>query len=146
MIDEDSKIAPRKPVVFISHATADTYVAKSMRKDIKTTGAESFLDAIDVEIGDEIGPRIQKGLDRCTELVVLLTPQSIHRRWVWIEIGAAWSQKKRVAGVVHGMTTAELLNEPDMPIVIKERNLTHLNNFSKYVGQLRARVKRSAGI
>lgn len=134
----------RKPVVFISHATADTYLAKSMRKDIRTTGADSFLDAVDIEVGDEIGPRIEKGIARCSELVVLLTPASIQRRWVWIEIGAAWGQKKRIAGVVHGMTIEELLDEPDLPPVISDRNISHLNDFGKYVTQLRARVKRSA--
>lgn len=134
----------KRHVVFISHATADTYIAKSMRRDVLATGADSFLDAIDVEIGDEIGTRIQKGLDRCTELAVLLTPASIQRRWIWIEIGAAWSQRKRIAGVVQGMTIEELLSEPDLPIVLEERNLTHLNDFPRYVSQLRARVKRSS--
>lgn len=115
-----------------------------MRQDVLSAGADSFLDAIDLEIGDQIGPRIQKGLDRCTELAVLLTPASIQRRWVWLEIGAAWIQRKRIAGVVHGMTMEELLSEPDLPIILEERNLTHLNDFPKYIGQLRARVKRSS--
>lgn len=134
----------KKPVVFISHATTDTYIAKSMRQDVRKTGADSFLDAIDVEIGDEISARIQKGLDRCTELVVLLTPASIQRRWIWLEIEAAWGQKKRIAGVAYGMTLDELLDEPDLPLVLRDRNLTHLNDFPKYVTQLRARVKRSS--
>ena len=138
-----TRAMPLLPVVFISHAAADDYVAKNMRDDVKGTGADAFLDAVDVEIGDEISSRIQKGLDRCTELVVLLTPDSIQRRWIWLEIGGAWAQGKRVVGVVQGMTLSELLDEPDMPVVLQERNLTHLNDFSKYIRQLRSRVNRS---
>jgi hypothetical protein len=133
------------PVVFISHSSLDDYIAKKMRDDVMRTGATAFLDAVDIEIGDEISDRIQKGLERCTELVVLLTPQSIQRRWIWMEIGGAWSQKKRVSGIVHGMTIGDLLKEPDMPGVVQERNLTLLNDFPDYVRQLKRRVDRTTG-
>jgi hypothetical protein len=133
------------PTVFVSHASADGYVARKLADDIRGTGATCFLDAVDVEAGDEIAGRIQDGLANCSELVVLLTPASKDRRWVWIEIGGAWVQGKRVVGVVEGTSVEALLAEPDLPIVIRQTSLVHINDVETYLRQLRARVERARG-
>lgn len=64
---------------------------------------------------------------------------------MWIEIGGAWVQGKRVVGVVEGITVEALLAEPDLPIVIRQTSLVHVNDIETYLRQLRARVERSRG-
>jgi hypothetical protein len=137
----DSSPDPLDITVFVSHAASDTYVARKLAADIEGTGARCFLDIVDVEAGDEIASRIQTGLSECSELVVLLTPASKDRRWVWIEIGGAWAQSKRVVGIVEGMSVADLLSEPDLPIMIRQTNLIHVNELDTYLQQLRGRTR-----
>jgi hypothetical protein len=136
-------ISGTRTFVFVSHAASDEYVARKLADDISGTGAESFVDAVDVQAGDEIATRIRDGLAKCSELVVLLTPASKDRRWVWMEIGGAWLHDKRVVGIVQGMTVADLLAEPDLPIVIRQTSLVDINEVEQYLRQLRARVRRA---
>jgi hypothetical protein len=131
-------------VVFISHAGTDQWIAEQIGRYVGETGAGYFLDVVDVEAGDDFDDRIRDGLARCTELVVLLTPSSRDRRWVWMEIGGAWAQGKRVVAVVYGMTVEEVVNDPDIPIPIRRKDMTHLNDVGDYIRELRRRVEAEA--
>lgn len=129
------------PNVFISHSTEDAYVASCLRSAILKQGARAFLDTFDVEAGDKFNERILDGLKRCTELVVLLTPWAAESRWVHVEIGIAASQDKRVVAFAHGMTIPQLLHDRKPLPLLEERHLMHLNDFPKYLKQLRSRVR-----
>ena len=130
--------------MFISHASRDSWMARTLGEKVGACGAEFFLDAVDVEVGDDIAIRIREGLGRCTELLVLLTPSSVDRRWVWIEIGSAWFQGKRVIGVVQGMTVEELLKQPDLPGVLSQKHLVDINDVDRYFRELKGRVQRAS--
>jgi len=97
------------------------------------------LDVVDIEVGDDVDVRIWEGLRRCSELMVLLTPISIDRRWIWIEIGGAWAQGKRVVGVVQGMSVDELLRQVDVPLALRRKDLVDINEVDRYLGQLKRR-------
>src|ERR1700722_10652486 len=68
-----------KPMVFISHSSRDTWVAKQIAAHVKCVGAETFLDEADIEHGDDFDDEIVKASKRCTELLVLLTPWAVER-------------------------------------------------------------------
>ncbi len=56
MTDEESRERqPRKPrrLVFVSHSSRDTWVAKQIAREIGQAGAETFLDAASIEVGDD---------------------------------------------------------------------------------------------
>jgi hypothetical protein len=75
--------------VFVSHATADKWLAMTLCEKIEATGATTFRDDRDIKGGDSIPREIFKQIRSSKEFLVLLTPASVARPWVLIEIGAA---------------------------------------------------------
>jgi hypothetical protein len=79
-----------KRLVFLSHSSRDTWVAKQIAREISACGAKPFLDKADIETGVEFEDAILAFLSKAHELVVLLTPWALDRPYIWAEIGAAW--------------------------------------------------------
>jgi len=75
--------------VFISHGWHDRWIAKQMASLISAAGAEPFVDFYDIKKGDRILDKVEQGIREANELVALLTPWSIDRNWVWVEIASA---------------------------------------------------------
>ena len=65
--------------VFISHATADKWIAKVLCEKLEAVGATTFRDDRDIDGGDDIPDRLRDEIQRSQELVVLLTPRSWDR-------------------------------------------------------------------
>lgn len=126
--------------IFVSHSTQDTWVAVQIAKGIGAAGARPFLDAADVGIGTKFEDKILEFLDAAHELVVLFTPWSLERPYVWAEIGGAWIRRIPIVVVLHGVTTGEFLGRPDMPVFLKERDIVGLNDIEQYFAQLGERV------
>ena len=122
--------------VFISHSNLDTWVALQLKGRIEAAGAATFLDEADIEHGDDFEERLLEATERSDELLVLLTPWSLKRTWIWIEVGAMWGQRKRVIGVLHGLTAIELLGRDDVPSLLKKLDLVSLNDIESYFVQL----------
>jgi hypothetical protein len=68
--------------VFVSHATADKWLAKAVCEKIEAAGAATFRDDRDIRGGDDIPEEIRRQIKLSKEIVVLLTPESINRQWV----------------------------------------------------------------
>jgi TIR domain len=84
----------RKPYqVFVSHATADKWIAVRICEAIdRIGGVNTFRDDRDIDGGDDIPERIRREIQQSREMVVLWTPESMGREWVRLEIGAAWGK------------------------------------------------------
>lgn len=126
-------------LVFISHASADRWVAGQIAKEVAATGAEHFLDSHDIETGDDFDDVIRDALLDCDELLVLFTPAALERPYVWVEIGVAWSQRKRIVGILHGMTTSDLAGHDGAPAFLKGIHLRDINDLDEYLGELKGR-------
>lgn len=87
---ESRKPSARPYQVFVSHATADKWLATTVCEKIDATGATSFRDDRDIRGGDDIPEEIRRQIKQSKEILVILTPESIERRWVILEVGAAW--------------------------------------------------------
>jgi hypothetical protein len=124
--------------VFISHATADKWLAKTLCEKIEATGATTFRDDRDIDGGDDIPEEIRRQIKRSKELVVLLTPLSVDRPWVLLEVGAAWGRGRdmRILAVMCHVTFDKI---PDM---IKSKKAISLNEFDAYLSELAKRVRR----
>jgi TIR domain-containing protein len=127
--------------IFISHAGRDTWIAKRIAQELKALGAYPFLDEAEVAIGQEFEPRILEFLDEADEFLVLLTPWSLSRPYVWAEMGIAWGRRIPIIGVLYGLSTEELQDHDGVPVFLKSHNLIELNDFDKYLGEL---AKRSS--
>jgi hypothetical protein len=126
--------------VFISHSSKDLWLAQQIEKGIKNCKAKTFLDAADVEAGDTFDEVILKHLKTSNELLVLFTPWSLQRPYIWMEIGAAWAKGLRITGITHSVTIDEIISKTEIPNVIKKSNIIDINSIDKYFAQLKKRV------
>lgn len=130
----------KKRLVFISHSSKDTWVAKQIAREISACGATPFLDEAEIDVGADFEEEILAFLEKADELLVLLTPWALERPYVWAEIGAAWGRRIPIVALLHGMTAAELQSRPGIPVLLKKRNLIDLNEINTYLEQLRLRI------
>jgi hypothetical protein len=124
--------------VFVSHATADKWLAKTICEKIEQCGASTFRDDRDIQGGDDIPDTIRKSIIRANELLVLLTPDSVDRPWVLLEAGAAWGRKQRsriVAVLCH-------VTVDTIPKLIASKKAVPLNDLDAYLKELSDRVSR----
>ena len=128
-------------LVFISHSSADTWVARQIAREIEARGATPFLDEAQVDAGADFEEDILNFLERAHELVVLLTPWALDRPYVWAEIGAAWGRRIPIVALLLGLTSTELQTRPGVPILLKKRDLLQLNEIDIYLEQLAARMR-----
>jgi hypothetical protein len=126
--------------VFISHAATDRWVAGQIGKELAGVGAGHFLDSTVVETGDQIDEEIKAALNDAAELLVLLTPAALERPYVWIEIGAAWSQGKRIVGILYGLTTSDLAARDGTPAFLTGIVLRDINEIDVYLEELQQRL------
>jgi TIR domain len=127
-------------LVFVSHSGQDTWVARQIAREIVTRGATPFLDEADVEVGAEFEEDIREFLDKANELLVLVTPWSLERPYVWAEIGAAWIRRIPIIVVLHGLAINEFQSQPNAPIFLKKRDIITLNHIDQYLSELGTRV------
>ena len=55
-------------------------------RKIEATGASTFRDDCDIDGGDDIPETIRAEIKRSRESIVLLTPESVNRPWVLLEV------------------------------------------------------------
>ena len=71
---------------------------------------------------------------------MLLTPWSQSRRWVWVEVGAAWSQGKRVVALLYGLSRSDLEKKGGLAVLAKS-DIRELNEIETYLAELQQRVR-----
>ena len=82
-----------KPVIFISHAATDRPIAEILRSEMDrvfANGIHVFASSVPgiVKPGADWLNDIKENLAKATAVVVLITPVSINRPWIWFEVGA----------------------------------------------------------
>ncbi|MDA1051450.1 MAG: toll/interleukin-1 receptor domain-containing protein [Planctomycetota bacterium] len=124
--------------MFVSHATDDKWIATTFCEKIDATGASTFRDDRDINGGDDIPEEIRTQIKQSRELVVLLTPESVDRPWVLLEVGAAWGWRKdyRIVPVLCHVTVDAI------PDIVKGKKAFQLNEFDQYLKELQKRVER----
>jgi len=131
----------RRRLVFVSHSGADTWVARQIAREIVACGAIPFLAEAEIAVGADFEENILAFLEKADELVALITPWALDRPYVWAELGAAWGRRIPIVGLLHGLSASELQARPEVPMLLKKRDLLSLNEIDIYLGQLRSRVE-----
>jgi hypothetical protein len=90
------KIAPPKPTfdLFLSYASADGATASELRAALERKNVRCFMAERDVAVGTEWQDAIRNALIGAGRILILITPRSLNRPWVFMEIGAAWALGK----------------------------------------------------
>jgi hypothetical protein len=73
----------------------------------------------------------------------LLTPWSIKRPYIWLEIGAIWGQGQRIVGVLYGISVKDLVTDEGTPAMLKRITLVEINKLDEYFRQLSGRVEKA---
>ena len=130
-----SKTLPYR--VFLSHATADKWLATVLCEKMEAIGTLTFRDDRDIDGGDDIPASIRSAIAEYREMVVLLTPASVNRPWVLLVVGAAWQRgdEIRITAVRQHIEV-----EP-IPSMLKSKKVVDLNQFDQYLKELEKRLK-----
>jgi hypothetical protein len=109
---------PDKPLIFISHSHADQEIVKwlsEMLEKVFAGGVEIFATSLEdknVPTGLPWLSYIVEQMDKASVILVVLTPQSQNRPWVWFELGNIWKryidQSIRIIPLVSNIQTSSL--------------------------------------
>jgi hypothetical protein len=122
-------------VVFISHSSSDSWIANQMSKELEALGVETWLDTMKLLGGDNIREEIVKGITRCREAIVLVTPRSVESTWVSVEIGILLEQRKRITPIL-------CYASPEGIKVLSDVKAIDLNDFDDFLTQLQQRMNQ----
>ena len=123
----------------MSHGSHDTWIAQQMARCLREAGGDAFLDVYDIKTGDDWQDRLFQEIDAADELVVLLTPFSRDRSWLWVEIGAAMKVRKPIRPILYGLSIRDLVKSGNAGPLPSMQTRT-LNEFDTYLAELRGRI------
>lgn len=109
-----------------------------MAEKIEAIGGDCWLDEKDLEGGDVVVNEIIRGIDACSEAIVLISPNSVNSQWVSFEIGGVRAQHKRVTPILNNVKLSEMPPMQDIKGI-------DLNKFDQFLAQLERRIARSRG-
>lgn len=101
------------------------------------------MDKADIDQGDDFEEKIREAAQASNELLVLLTPWSIQRPYIWLELGLFWGAEKRIVGILHGITVKKFTSDGKMPVILKRTALEDINNIDSYFTQLKDRIMKA---
>ncbi len=128
--------------IFISHASCDTWVAKQIKSHLEQMGCGTFLDNENIDSGDDFEEKLIVAARQCDELLVLLTPTALERKYIWMEIGMFVGARKRVVSVLYGVEPEDLRGDPQLPVTLKRLQWVDINEIDAYFRQLRGRLRK----
>lgn len=101
--------AEREHDIFLSHATADLQIARALHHALKELGADVWIDAFSLGLGQNFVRSIDRGIARSRIGVVLVTPAVVAGRpWVENEFSALLGGKETVIPILHEVTWTQL--------------------------------------
>lgn len=84
--------------VFLSHAAAETTLAREVAGACRVNGIEAFTDA-DLSPGADVSDAVWDALAECRALVLILSTSGLTSS-MWVEIGAAQAWNKPIYAIV----------------------------------------------
>jgi len=106
------------PRIFISHSSKDQQFARQLASDLNELGHQPWLDEWEIKVGECIVSKIQKGLEDCEYVVVVLSENSVTSGWVdreWKE--KYWDEVK--TGRI--MVLPVLIDNCELPSLLKTK-------------------------
>jgi WD40 repeat protein len=121
--------------IFISYSSLDEKLALEIRKKLDGKGIPSFLAPKDIKGGDLFEEKIRDSLLTCTEVFLLVTPNSLKSEWVISEYGAAWALKKTIIPLLFRCTPE------DLPSKLANRQARDFHEIDKVIEEFEERYK-----
>ena len=130
--------------VFVSHAGEDTWVAERVADAITGAGGAPYLCLVDGDVTADFEEQMFARLRSCDELVVLLTPRSVDRKYVTAEVAVATSRGIPMGVLCYGVDPDALRRDATTPLFLVRKTLVKLNDIDRYLGGLRLRAAAAA--
>jgi hypothetical protein len=104
------KIAPLRPSydLFLSYANADGAIAFELKGDLEKQGVKCFMAEKDIAVATEWLDAIRSALLGAKRILILITPRSLNRPWIFMEVGAAWALGKPLISALIQVSLADL--------------------------------------
>lgn len=115
---QTDKREDEKHDVFISYARHDkneNHIALKLKVLLSEAGLNVFIDTM-IKPGKNWREIIKYKLEAATNILVIMTPSSIERPWVWVEVGAAKKSLKILLIGIKRNDTRLLFNDRLSPI------------------------------
>ena len=124
-----------KPTVFLSHAATDQPIAKVLHDEIQRIfagGVTFYASSVPgvVSPGSDWLESIRGNLEEAHAVIVLITPVSINRPWIWFEVGASWSKMLEGKGVILPICVPEV-DKGSLPEPLSRLHAMSLGNATE---------------
>lgn len=119
------------PPAFFSYSRADGEFALRLAQDLKSAGANVWMDQLDIEPGTPWDRAIEEALTTSTRMLVILSPDSANSDNVSDEVSFALSKEKRIIPVLY--------RECEVPFRLAR--LQHIDFRTDYGRGLKALIK-----
>lgn len=87
--------------VFLSYARENGDFALQLGRDLRAVGLEVWIDQLSIRPGERWDEAVQRALERCRTLIVVMSPESVASPSVNDEVGFALDEGKRVVPVLY---------------------------------------------
>lgn len=87
--------------IFCSYARADAGFVLKLAKDMKSAGANIWLDQLDIPVGQRWDQAVEEALRGCEYLLVVLSPTSVESNNVMDEVSFGFEEQKQILPVLY---------------------------------------------
>ena len=92
---------PDAPTAFFSYSREDSEFALRLAEDLRTAGADVWLDQLDIAPGQRWARAVQEALQSSARVLVILSPASVNSNHVEDEVSFALDEQKTVIPVFY---------------------------------------------
>ena len=101
-------MAGETTTAFFSYRRSDSEFALRLAGDLKSAGADVWIDQLDIEPGQEWDKAIEVALSGASRMILILTPESVESRKVRNEIAYALDEDKIIIPILYKDCTVPL--------------------------------------
>lgn len=102
---------------FLSYSSNDKEFAEKLANDLNANGLAIFFDKWEIKVGDSIVTKIDVALGEMTDLIIILSENSVNSNWVKKELSSALVKTLQDNSV---KILPVLIEKCDIPILIKD--------------------------
>jgi hypothetical protein len=125
--------------VLISSTQKDWDLAENLAQSVRETGADVVSIVKTSAQGEAVDISLRRALQKADEVVIILTDRSLNDPLLLLEMGAAFSLRKRLIPILVGIEDSEI------PPLIARFPYVRYSQLRRYLSELQERAKSSAG-
>jgi hypothetical protein len=119
--------------VFISYSHHDKNFAKDIAERLEKRRITYFF-AEKLDAGEVFEDKIRNSLRLCKEVFVLISPNAIKSKWIYVECGAAWALGKHISPI-------RLVRSPGtLPDIFRSRQCKDFEQIDEVIDACRNRL------